>query len=149
VTNGLGGYALGPLAGIATRRYHGLLIAALPSPLGRQLTLSHLSERVRFADGTLVKLSGELHHPRDPHPYGLDFLVEFRLEMGLPVWCYELAGATIEKHILMPHQHNTIYIIYRLLHGDSVRLKLMPSVHNRSHDATGEHPAAGNLPIDG
>ena len=34
VTNGLGGYALGPLAGIATRRYHGLLIAALLSPLG-------------------------------------------------------------------------------------------------------------------
>ncbi|MGN6673370.1 MAG: glycogen debranching enzyme N-terminal domain-containing protein, partial [Thermomicrobiales bacterium] len=29
VTNGLGGYASGTLAGPATRRYHGLLVAAL------------------------------------------------------------------------------------------------------------------------
>ena len=34
VTNGLGGYASGTVAGVATRRYHGLLIAALPAPLG-------------------------------------------------------------------------------------------------------------------
>ena len=29
VTNGLGGYASGTLCGVPTRRYHGLLIAAL------------------------------------------------------------------------------------------------------------------------
>lgn len=143
VTNGLGGYASGTLAGRATRRYHGLFIAALPAPLGRQMTLAHLSERVRLADGTLIKLSGEAHDLPDPHPHGIDYLAEFRLEMGLPVWRYELAGATIEKHILMPHQQNTVYIIYRLLHGDSVRLKLMPSVHNRSHDAPVNTPFPG------
>ena len=43
VTNGLGGYASGTVSGVATRRYHGLLIAALPAPLGRMMTLSHLS----------------------------------------------------------------------------------------------------------
>jgi len=32
VTNGLGGYASGTIAGVATRRYHGLLIAAMPAP---------------------------------------------------------------------------------------------------------------------
>ena len=34
VTNGLGGYASGTVAGVASRRYHSLLIAALPAPLG-------------------------------------------------------------------------------------------------------------------
>jgi hypothetical protein len=32
VTNGLGGYASGTVTGAITRRYHGLLIAALPTP---------------------------------------------------------------------------------------------------------------------
>ncbi|MCA9118388.1 MAG: glycogen debranching enzyme N-terminal domain-containing protein, partial [Planctomycetaceae bacterium] len=48
VTNGLGGYASGTIAGVATRRYHGLLIAALPAPHGRTLLLSHLTERLRM-----------------------------------------------------------------------------------------------------
>ena len=48
VTNGLGGYASGTLAGAATRRYHGLLIAAHPAPLGRIMFLSHLAEQFRF-----------------------------------------------------------------------------------------------------
>jgi hypothetical protein len=56
VTNGLGGYASGTVAGVATRRYHGLLIAALPNPLGRCMMLKHLWEQLRLPDGTLVYL---------------------------------------------------------------------------------------------
>jgi glycogen debranching enzyme len=70
VTNGLGGYASGTVSGVCTRRYHGLLIAALPNPLGRMMLLTHLSEYVRFPDGTVVRFGGEervgghleLHH---------------------------------------------------------------------------------------
>ena len=51
VTNGLGGYASGTVAGVVTRRYHGLLVASLPAPLGRMVMLNHLLERVRLADG--------------------------------------------------------------------------------------------------
>lgn len=145
VTNGLGGYASGTVAGVATRRYHGGLIAALPAPLGRQMTLSHLSERVRLADGTVLKLSGEPQTPEDRHVHGINYLTEFRLEMGLPIWRYELSGATIEKQILMPHQQNTVYIIYRLLQGDPIRLKLMPSVHNRSHESSVSTPLPGTF----
>jgi predicted glycogen debranching enzyme len=145
VTNGLGGYASGTVAGIATRRYHGLLIAAQPAPLGRQMLLSHLSERIRLANGTLVKLSGEQPDPDDQHLYGADYLAEFRLELGLPVWRYELAGATIEKRIVMPHEQNTVYVIYRLLEGQPLRLKLLPSVHNRSHDAPVSTPLPGDF----
>src|SRR5579883_362356 len=59
VTNGLGGYASGTVAGVATRRYHGLLIAALPGALGRVCMLNHLTESVRGPDGAIVFLGGE------------------------------------------------------------------------------------------
>src|SRR5688572_12699005 len=59
VANGVGGYASGTVSGAATRRYHGVLIAALPAPLGRTMMLSHLSEHVRLPDGNVIRLSGE------------------------------------------------------------------------------------------
>lgn len=146
VTNGLGGYASGTISGTATRRYHGLLIAALPGPLGRQLLLSHLSERLRLPDGTLAKLSGEEYRPGTLERYGASYLAEFRLEMGLPVWRYEINGIVLEKQIVLPHEQNTVYLIYRLVDGSGpVRLKLMPSVHNRSHDSPVSTPLPGTF----
>ena len=59
VTNGLGGYASGTVIGVSTRRYHGLLIAAMPAPLGRMMLLNHVSEQLRLPDGSIVQLSGE------------------------------------------------------------------------------------------
>src|SRR5258707_12401436 len=58
VANGLGGYASGTVAGVVTRRYHGLLIAALPAPLGRVVMLSHVAEQVRLADGRRIEIGG-------------------------------------------------------------------------------------------
>ena len=52
VTNGLGGYASGTVSTLMTRRYHGLLIAALPAPFGRTYMLSHLDERLYLPDGS-------------------------------------------------------------------------------------------------
>ena len=59
VTNGLGGYASGTVAGVVTRRYHGLLVAALPAPLGRIVMLNHLLERVRLARRRAIWLGDE------------------------------------------------------------------------------------------
>ncbi|HEX3656098.1 MAG TPA: glycogen debranching enzyme N-terminal domain-containing protein, partial [Pirellulales bacterium] len=56
VTNGLGGYASGSIAGIATRRYHGVLVAALPAPFGRTVMLNHVSEELRLPGGLVVPL---------------------------------------------------------------------------------------------
>src|SRR5882672_6307595 len=80
VTNGLGGYASGTVSGVATRRYHGLLIAALPAPLGRIMTLSHLSEKVRLPGGEEMLLGGDELGSDDLNLYGADYLVDFRLE---------------------------------------------------------------------
>ena len=62
-------------------------------------------------------------------------MTEFRLETGLPVWHYQVGEIVLEKRVLLPHQQNTVYVIYRLLEGpDCIRLKLLPSVQFRSHD---------------
>src|SRR6187401_2308941 len=114
VTKGLGGYASGTVAGVATRRYHGLLIAAMPAPLGRMMMLNHLSEQIRLADGTIVLISGEERVP-ELQIHGASYLKEFRLENGLPVWRYQLSqGIVLEKRLFMPRYQNTVHITYRM-----------------------------------
>jgi predicted glycogen debranching enzyme len=135
VTNGLGGYASGTIAGAVTRRYHGLLIAALPAPLGRTVMLNHLREEVRLPDGSIVALGG-LHGKQDGDGDAGDVLHSFHLELGLPVWRFALGGLVIEKRVTMAHFRNTTYISYSLVEGDgSVRLRLRPSCQFRSHEA--------------
>jgi predicted glycogen debranching enzyme len=137
VTNGLGGYASGTVSGVATRRYHGLLVAALPAPHGRTLMLNHLSELVRLPNGTQALLGGQERIGGPLEVHGSAHLVDFRLDAGLPIWRYEIAGFVLEKQIYLLHQQNTTHITYRLAQGDgSVRLKVRPAVHFRQHDAS-------------
>src|SRR3954452_25235638 len=90
VTNGLGGYASGTVSGAITRRYHGLLIAALPAPLGRMVMWSHVSESIRFGDGdeNFISLGAEERAGGQLELKSAEYLREFRLEDGLPVWTY-------------------------------------------------------------
>lgn len=135
VTNGLGGYASGTIAGRPARRHHGLLVAALPSPAGRRLLIPHLDDRLRLPDGSCAKLAGTVQERPEALLPEADYIAEFRLDAGLPVWRYELAVGTIEKRILMMHGRNTVHVIYRLLDGaDPVRLELRVYAHRRSHD---------------
>src|SRR6202043_4022568 len=97
VTNGLGGYASGTVSGAITRRYHGLLIAALPAPLGRMVMWSHVSEFLRFSDSDVVSLGGEERAGGQLDLRGADYLREFRLEGGLPVWIYHVRDLVLEK----------------------------------------------------
>src|SRR5277367_3258397 len=86
VTNGLGGYASGTLSGVIARRYHGYLVAALPAPFGRVVMLNELLERIELPDGRSVQLGGEERAGRTTKPRATDYLSEFRLESGSPVW---------------------------------------------------------------
>lgn len=136
LTNGLGGYASGTVLGAPTRRYHGLLVAALPEPYGRVMMLSQLYERVRLPGGKVVQLGGEERVGAGLELPGAELLVEFRLESGLPVWRYAIDGVTLEKRIVMPHEQNTVHVTYTVLTGpDTLRLKLMPTVNFRLHEA--------------
>jgi predicted glycogen debranching enzyme len=135
VTNGLGGYASGTIAGVATRRYHGLLVAALPNPLGRCMMFNHLSEQVRLPDGSLVRL-GSAEQQGALEIGAAQHLTEFRLDLGLPVWTFSFDGFVLEKRLSMAYLQNTVYVSYRLLEGKvPLRLSLRPAVHFRPHDA--------------
>ncbi|HEX7174243.1 MAG TPA: amylo-alpha-1,6-glucosidase [Pyrinomonadaceae bacterium] len=136
VTNGLGGFASGSISGVPTRRYHGLLIAALSAPLGRIVMLNHLSEHVRFSDGRRVLFGGQERSGGKLQLPGIHYLKEFRLEAGLPFWRFEVDGYRIEKRVLLPHMQNTVHVSYKLLAGDGpVRLKLRPAVQFRPLEA--------------
>ena len=135
VTNGLGGYASGTICGAATRRYHGLLIAAHPAPLGRVMMVNHLWEFIRLADYRTIPFGGEEKTAGQLHISGTEHLVDFRLESGLPVWSYEVEGCLLEKRIYFAYRHNTVYVQYRLVRAPGmIRLKLKPSLHFRGHD---------------
>ena len=112
VTNGLGGYSSGTVAGVVTRRYHGLLVAALRNPLGRMIMLNAMD------DGLAI-----------------ESLVEFNLEGGIPCWRFEVEGAVIEKRIWMPYRQNTVAIQYHFQGAKEYELRLTPSVHFRGYEA--------------
>jgi predicted glycogen debranching enzyme len=129
VTNGLGGYASGTLGGVLTRRYHALLIAALPAPLGRVVLVSRLDERVRLADGQIGWLSRRGGSPND-------VITRFRLVGGLPVWTYEFGDTTIEKRLFMPRLQNTVIVTYAVIRAARpFRLGIRPHLHARPHEA--------------
>lgn len=135
VSNGLGGYASGTLNGSVTRRYHGLLISALPSPAGRIVMFNHLIEKLILPDNTQVLLGYENLSENQKQISSAGFLTKFKLEMGLPVWIYELRDVILEKRIIMLHMQNSVFIYYRLLKGfGPIRLELHPSFHFRRHE---------------
>jgi glycogen debranching enzyme len=136
VTNGLGGYASGTIAGVTTRRYHGLLVAALPNPLGRCMMFNHLSEQLRLPDGSLIRLGTAEKAGALEIGNAVQHLSEFRLEMGLPIWTFSFAGFVLEKRLSLAYLQNTVYVSYRLLEGPApLRLSLRPAVQFRPHDA--------------
>src|SRR5580704_10225687 len=103
VTNGLGGYASGTVSLMATRRYHGLLVAGLAAPLGRTMMLHHLGEVLRVDAQREARLGAQTVAKAD-RGISLAKLVEFRLDGGLPVWLFEAFGVAIERRVLMPHR---------------------------------------------
>src|SRR5919202_1485552 len=95
-TNGLGGFASSTIIGLNTRRYHGLLTAALTPPVGRFVLLSKLEETL-IVDGTRFELSAN-QYAGAMHPQGYQYLTRFRLD-PFPVATYTVAEVAIEKHI--------------------------------------------------
>ncbi len=113
VTNGIGGYAAGTLSGILTRRYHGLLVAALRPPLGRTLLLTKLDETV-IVDREIYPLFTNRWASRVIDPNGFHYLERFHLEGTTPVWTFSCADALLEKRVWMQPGANTTYIRYDL-----------------------------------
>jgi predicted glycogen debranching enzyme len=136
VTNGIGGFASGTIAGSMTRRYHGLLFAALRPPVGRTQLVAALDETLRYA-GTQYALATHRWASGALAPQGFQNIESFRLEGATPVWSWALADALLEKRIWMRQGENTTYIQYTLLRGSApVDIELKALVNYRDFHAS-------------
>ncbi|MBM3225618.1 MAG: glycogen debranching protein, partial [Candidatus Tectomicrobia bacterium] len=118
-TNGLGGFASSTIPGLHTRRYHGLLTAALTPPVGRFVLLSKLEETL-IVHGDRVELSAN-QYPGAVHPQGYRYLTNFRLN-PFPIATYVVGDVVLEKSIYMLHGEQSTVVQYqiRTLHGQAV-----------------------------
>src|SRR5208337_3662116 len=99
VTNGLGGYASSTALGINTRKYHGLLIAALNPPGDRTVCLSKLDEDIIV--GNEVYRLGSNEFQNTVYPQGYSLLKAFSVA-PFPTYTYRFGDVTVEKTIFMP-----------------------------------------------
>ena len=136
VTNGIGGYASGTIATSTTRRYHGLLMAALQPPVGRTQLVATLDEIVHYA-GASYPLATRRWASGAIDPKGFLALESFRLEGTRPVWSYALADGLLDKRAWMRQGENTTYVQYTLVRGSApLELELKALVNYRDFHST-------------
>ncbi len=144
VTNGIGGYAMGSLAGARTRRYHSLLTASLQPPTRRTVTVANLD--------TWIEINGR-RFPLVTHewaagvvlPDGYRHLEHFELDGAIPVFTWALGDVQIEQRVWMAHGRNTTYVTYTYRRGcANVRLVTRPLCTYRDH----HHLTRGGFAID-
>ncbi|MEC4851978.1 MAG: amylo-alpha-1,6-glucosidase, partial [Jaaginema sp. PMC 1079.18] len=117
VTNGIGGYGSGTIAGILTRRYHGILVAALNPPLGRTVLVSQLEEVVQYHHQHYPLYTNRWATDGAIAPHGYRYIESFALEGTIPLWRYACADALLEKRLWMQPGENTTYVRYTLRRG--------------------------------
>ncbi|MCX7777288.1 MAG: amylo-alpha-1,6-glucosidase [Armatimonadetes bacterium] len=130
-TNGLGGYASCSIVGANTRRYHGLLIAALNPPRQRMILLAKLSETL-WLNGAEYQLDTNLYHPNAVHPEGYRLLESFELS-PFPTMRFVIGDATLIKQIIMPHLRNSVIVSYKLHAHVEAMLRVRIFLNARDH----------------
>jgi predicted glycogen debranching enzyme len=143
-SNGLGGFACGTVAGANTRRYHGLLTAALRPPCGRMLLFSKIEETLVLNDRRIDLSTNE--YDGAIHPEGYRCLTGFRLD-PFPTFTFECEGVTLEKSIFMLHGSDAVQIEYKMLEcpaGGEPQLELRPLIAFRDYHATTHENSALN-----
>jgi len=131
--NGLGGWAAGTVAGCHTRRYHGLLVAALHPPVGRTVLLSKLAETLVVGDERFELDTNR--YAGAVHPHGYERLTRFSLD-PMPTFVYEAGGVTLKKTIAAIHGENTTVVLYEVLAAPrEITLELRPLIAYRDYHA--------------
>ncbi|MCL4486928.1 MAG: amylo-alpha-1,6-glucosidase [Chloroflexi bacterium] len=113
VTNGIGGYASSSIAGANTRRYHGLLVAALDPPAARTVLLSKIDEEV-LVDGSTYRLGTNEYESGTIYPDGYLFLDRVESDGMIPTLFYRAGGFSLSKTVWMEQGQNTTYVRYAL-----------------------------------
>ena len=136
ITNGLGGYASSTAGGMNTRKYHGLLVAAITPPVYRRVMLSSLDEQIQVGNRTYQLAVHQ--YTGTVHPQGYRYLQNFSAE-PFPTFRYLTEDVSIIKKIMMVHEENTTIVRYDISNpiSDSVIFRVFPLVNNRNiHELT-------------
>ncbi|MBM7078293.1 amylo-alpha-1,6-glucosidase [Micromonospora humida] len=144
VTDGLGGYAMGTVSGLRTRRYHALLVVAGETPAARRVGLVSLDPAVVLPSGARVRLGAHEWNSGVVDPRGYEYLERFDLVDGLPRWRWRIGDVVIERELAMTHGRSAVAVVHRLVAGGPVRLDLSAACTWR--DAHGERRADGPTP---
>jgi len=125
VTNGLGGYASSTVLGVNTRKYHGLLVAALHPPGDRTVCLAKLDEEIYVGNNIYLLGANEFHGKI--FPQGYLFLKEFSVS-PFPSYVYNVQDVEVRKTIFMPKGKNAVAVVYKVLNGNGsdVKFRLFP-----------------------
>lgn len=136
VTNGIGGYASGTVAGLLTRRYHGVLIAALNPPVRRTLLVTQLSETLEY-DSNYFPLHTSRWTNEQVDPTGYNHIQQFALEGSIPTWTFACADVLLEKRIWMEQGANTTYVSYHVKRSPQpIKLYLKVLTNYRDHHSS-------------
>src|SRR5262245_8665201 len=126
VADGVGGYAMGTVASLRTRRYHGLLVVAVGGPGARMLGLAAL-DPVLVAGDARYRLATDEWGNGIVDPRGHELLVSFDLTDGIPRWRWQIGGIVLERALAMSYGSATVGVVHHLVEADRpVRLELTP-----------------------
>ncbi|BDD04691.1 amylo-alpha-1,6-glucosidase [Aureibacter tunicatorum] len=138
ITNGIGGYASGTIAGSLSRGYHGLLVSAIKPPIDRRLYLAKLEETVKYMENS-YPLSSNHWENNIIEPKGYLNIESFELQDSTPCWRFAFSDALIEKKVWMQQGENTTYVTYTVLRAnDPICLSLSAIANNRVFHYTSE-----------
>lgn len=124
VTDGLGGYAMGTVSGLRTRRYHGLQVVAQTTPGQRRLGLAALDPTLVVGD-TRIPLAVNEWAGGAVDPQGHLRLSQFAIEDGVPRWTYDCGDIVLEREVAMQHGRPVVAVRFALRRAPvPVRLEL-------------------------
>lgn len=137
ITNGIGGFCSSTIIGANTRRYHGLLVAALNPPSKRYLLLSKIDESIKINNKKYNLFTNVCENYISDGYKNLD---SFEKEI-LPIYIYKIEDVKITKTISMIYGKNTVVIQYKIKNGkNKSQLTLAPIVNFRDfHSMTTNH----------
>ncbi|PWU57531.1 amylo-alpha-1,6-glucosidase, partial [Micromonospora globispora] len=144
VPDGRGGYAMGTVSGLRTRRYHGLLVVAGETPAARRVGLVSLDPAVILPSGERVRLGAHEWSSGEVDPRGFELLEQFALIDGVPRWRWRVGDVVIERELAMAYGRSCVAVVHRLVSGGPIRLDLAAVCTWR--DAHGERRADGPTP---
>jgi predicted glycogen debranching enzyme len=146
VADGCGGFAMGTVGGLRTRRYHGLLVVATAPPGGRMLGLAALDPVLVLGDRR-VRLAVHEWADGGTDPDGHVHLASFELQDGLPRWRWQVDDVILERELAAEHGRPAVLVVHRVVAAPCpVRLELAALCTWR--DAHGERFAYGEPAVE-